>query len=213
MSFRPAAGSTNSAFSVSELNLGSQGSVRLVRRWRFAPRAEARSQFVRAATGGKSRSRQFPACALLRASMRQLLVKYPLQYQSGVVAVQPVGTNMSFKQGRLWRAPALRHGTAPMPWTHQQRHRRQSAHAFRAWAAPRPTYESESRRRAEHIVSSAKRSARRGPESSRVARKVQPNPSLKRSANGGPPGPRGRVVYHRPRGPGVPPSSPAYLKR
>jgi hypothetical protein len=38
---------------------------------------------------------------------------------------------------------------------------------------------------------------------------VEPNPSFKRSANGRPPGPRGRVAYHRPRGPGVLPSSPA----
>ena len=38
---------------------------------------------------------------------------------------------------------------------------------------------------------------------------LRPNPSLKRSANGRPPGPRGRAVYHRPRGPGVLPSSPA----
>ena len=36
-----------------------------------------------------------------------------------------------------------------------------------------------------------------------------PNPSLKRSANGVPPGPRGRAVYHRPRGPAVTPPSPA----
>jgi hypothetical protein len=36
-----------------------------------------------------------------------------------------------------------------------------------------------------------------------------PNPSLKRSANGGPPGPRGALVYLAPRGPGVPPLSPA----
>ena len=40
-------------------------------------------------------------------------------------------------------------------------------------------------------------------------RRVLSNPSLKRSANGVPPGPRGRFVYHRPRGPGVTPSSPA----
>ena len=36
-----------------------------------------------------------------------------------------------------------------------------------------------------------------------------PNPSLKRSPNGGPPGPRVLHVYHRPRGPGVPPLGPA----
>jgi hypothetical protein len=35
-----------------------------------------------------------------------------------------------------------------------------------------------------------------------------PNPSLKLSPNGVPPGPRGRAVYHRPRGPGVTPSVP-----
>ena len=209
MSFRPAAGSTNSAFSVSELNLGSQGSVRLVRRWRFAPRAEARSQFVRAATGGKSRSRQFPACALLRASMRQLLVKYPLQYQSGVVAVQPVGTSTSFEQGRLWRAPALCQGAAPMPWAHQHRHRRQSAHAFRAWAAPRHTYDDQTLRRGKPIVAPTKPSAMQRAKSSRVRGQVQPNPSLKRSANGGPPGPRSGAVYHPLRGPGVPPLAPA----
>jgi hypothetical protein len=40
-----------------------------------------------------------------------------------------------------------------------------------------------------------------------------PNPSLKLSPNGVPPGPRGRAVYHRPRGPGVTPSVPAYLER
>jgi hypothetical protein len=36
-----------------------------------------------------------------------------------------------------------------------------------------------------------------------------PNPSLKLSPNGRPSGPRGRVVYHRPHGPAVPPSVPA----
>jgi hypothetical protein len=36
-----------------------------------------------------------------------------------------------------------------------------------------------------------------------------PNPSLKLRPNGVPPGPRGRVVYHRPHGPGVTPSVPA----
>jgi hypothetical protein len=36
----------------------------------------------------------------------------------------------------------------------------------------------------------------------------RPNPSLKLSPNGVPPGPRGRAVYHRPRGPGVTPSAP-----
>ena len=36
-----------------------------------------------------------------------------------------------------------------------------------------------------------------------------PNPSLKLRPNGVPPGPRGRAVYHRPRGPGVTPSVPA----
>ena len=39
-------------------------------------------------------------------------------------------------------------------------------------------------------------------------RRVVANPSLNRSANGRPPGPRGRVLHHRPRGPGVLPSSP-----
>ena len=39
--------------------------------------------------------------------------------------------------------------------------------------------------------------------------KVAPNPSFKRSANGRPPGPRGRLAYHCPRGPGVLPLSPA----
>lgn len=40
-------------------------------------------------------------------------------------------------------------------------------------------------------------------------RQAMPNPSLKRRAIGRPPGPRGRTVYHRPRGPGVLPLSPA----
>jgi hypothetical protein len=34
------------------------------------------------------------------------------------------------------------------------------------------------------------------------------NPSLKRRDTGVPPGPRGRAVYHRPRGPAVTPPSP-----
>ncbi len=42
---------------------------------------------------------------------------------------------------------------------------------------------------------------------------MTPNHSLKRSANGRPPGPRAAFVYHAPLGPGVLPSSPAYLKR
>ena len=209
MSFCTAACSANSAFSFSELNLRSQSSVRLGRRWRFAPRAEARSRFVRAATGGKSRSRQLPACALLRANMRRLLVKYPLQYQSGVLAVQPAGTNTSFEQGRLWRAPALRQRAAPMPWAHQQRHRRQSAHAFPAWAAPRHTYDGQTRRRGKPIVAPTKPSATQRAKSSGVRGQMQPNPSLKRSANGGPPGPRSGAVYHPLRGPGVPPLAPA----
>lgn len=40
-------------------------------------------------------------------------------------------------------------------------------------------------------------------------RVATPNPSLKLSANGKPLGPRGHLVYHRLRGPGVSPSSPA----
>jgi hypothetical protein len=47
----------------------------------------------------------------------------------------------------------------------------------------------------------------------RAAQRERPNPSVKRSANGGPPGPRGFQVHFPPRGPGVPPSSPAYLER
>ena len=44
----------------------------------------------------------------------------------------------------------------------------------------------------------------------RVSRKAAlPNPSLKLRPNGVPPGPRGRAVYHQPRGPGVTPSVPA----
>ena len=42
---------------------------------------------------------------------------------------------------------------------------------------------------------------------------LRPNPSVKRSDNGGPPGPQGAVVYLAPRGPSVPPLSPAYLER
>jgi hypothetical protein len=38
---------------------------------------------------------------------------------------------------------------------------------------------------------------------------AMPNPSLKLRPNGVPPGPRGRAVYHQPRGPGVTPSVPA----
>ena len=171
MSFRTNAGSANSVVSPGEQRRHTPGAVWLVRRWRFAPRAEARSQFVRAATGGKSRSRQCRPCALQRADMRRPIVKYALQYKSRVLAASPGRTNTGFERGKLWRAPALRRGAAPMPWTHRQQHRRQSAHAFRAWAAPRPTYESESRRRAEHIVSSTKPSAMRGPQPSRFARK------------------------------------------
>jgi hypothetical protein len=40
-------------------------------------------------------------------------------------------------------------------------------------------------------------------------RAAMPNPSLKLSPNGVPPGPRPRIAYHRPRGPGVTPSWPA----
>jgi hypothetical protein len=43
--------------------------------------------------------------------------------------------------------------------------------------------------------------------------RTRPNPSLKRSANGRAPGPRSRVVYHRFCGPGVLPSSPAWVER
>ena len=47
------------------------------------------------------------------------------------------------------------------------------------------------------------------PKENRWPCAVMPNPSLKLSPNGVPPGPRGRAVYHRPRGPGVTPSVPA----
>lgn len=46
------------------------------------------------------------------------------------------------------------------------------------------------------------------------SRTAWPNPSVKRSANGVPPGPRYSAgVHYLQRGPGVTPSSPAYLKR
>ena len=146
---------------------------------------------------------------LPRANIRRLLVKYPLQCQSGVLAVQPVGTNTSFEQGSLWRAPAMRHGATPMLRAHQQRHRRQSAHAFPALARPRLTYEGQTLRRGKPIVASTNPSAMRRAKSSRIRRQVQPNPSLKRSANGGPPGPVCGVPHFPQPGPGVPPLSPA----
>ena len=40
-----------------------------------------------------------------------------------------------------------------------------------------------------------------------------PNPSVKRTRNGVAPGPRGRVVYLRPHGPGATPLRAAYLER
>ena len=46
-----------------------------------------------------------------------------------------------------------------------------------------------------------------------VARRVAPNPSVKRTRNGVAPGPRGRVVYPRPHGPGATPLRAAYLER
>jgi len=42
---------------------------------------------------------------------------------------------------------------------------------------------------------------------------VRPNPSVKRTRNGVAPGPRGRVVYPRPHGPGATPLRAAYLER
>lgn len=45
----------------------------------------------------------------------------------------------------------------------------------------------------------------------RAEHQVQPNSSLRRSANGWSPSPRGDVVHHVPRGPGVHPSSPGQL--
>jgi hypothetical protein len=41
-----------------------------------------------------------------------------------------------------------------------------------------------------------------------LMRRVPPSTSFNRSANGWPPGPRGALVHHAPRGPGVHPSSP-----
>ena len=43
--------------------------------------------------------------------------------------------------------------------------------------------------------------------------KVWPNPSVKRTRNGVAPGPRGRVVYPRPHGPGATPLRAPYLAR
>ncbi len=43
----------------------------------------------------------------------------------------------------------------------------------------------------------------------RVGRGALPNPSFKRTANGASPWPRGRVVYHRPRGQGATPLAAA----
>jgi hypothetical protein len=52
------------------------------------------------------------------------------------------------------------------------------------------------------------------PRIERAARRVLPNPSVKRSAAGRPPGPVWRYAVHcRQTGPGVLPSSPAYLER
>jgi len=39
---------------------------------------------------------------------------------------------------------------------------------------------------------------------------LRANPSVEARPNGGPPGPRSREAYHRPRGPGVPPSAPPH---
>ncbi len=50
---------------------------------------------------------------------------------------------------------------------------------------------------------SAHRAATRN--AGRRQRKVRPNTSFKRTRNGMAPGPRGRLVYHRPRGPGSTP--------
>jgi hypothetical protein len=49
--------------------------------------------------------------------------------------------------------------------------------------------------------------------SKRGPRRVLPNPSVKRTRNGVAPGPRGRVVYPRPHGPGATPLRAAYLER
>jgi len=54
-----------------------------------------------------------------------------------------------------------------------------------------------------------------GAPRARCALRLQPrpNPSVNARPSGGPPGPRCRVVHHRPRGPGVPPLVPRYLER
>ena len=164
--------------------------VQLVCRWRFAPRAEARSQFVHAATGGKSSSRQFQACALVRTNLMRPVVKYPLPYKSGVFATRQVSSGTKASSG----VPP-RYSPAPTPLPRGPRFG--------------PRHEGQYLRRGKPIAAPTKPSAMQRANSSSLRRQVQPNPSLKRSTNGVPPGPRGGAGYHPPRWPGVPPLAPA----
>ena len=106
MGVRNVVGFTNSVSTLRRPNPSVRTVVQLARRWRFAPRAEARSQFNQAAKGGRFRPSR------------------------GRVATLRACVNNYREQGCLRHAPALRHGAAPTLPAHHRQHRRRGAHAF-----------------------------------------------------------------------------------
>ena len=185
MGVRTVVGFTSSVSTLRRPNSKICAVVQLVRRWRFTPRAEARSQFSQAANGGR-----FTPCRCH-------------------FAASPTGVGYRREQSRLQSAPALRHGAAPTSATHHWRHRRRGAHAFRVWAAFLCAEVGPSVHGHEPVVHLTLFSMPWRAKVSRTSCRVQPNPSLKRSANGRPPSPVRwySVHFHRP-GLGVLPSPP-----
>ena len=128
MCVRTAVGSTSSVSPSGGQNTPIGAGVLLVRRWRFAPRAEAQSQFSQAAKGGKPRAAQLRLASMWPANVGRM---------RAMPATPSPQENSHPEQCRSQHAPALRRSAAPTLAAGQQRHRRLGAHAFRVWAASR----------------------------------------------------------------------------
>ena len=200
MGVRNVVGFTNSDSTLRRPNSNIRAVVLLVRRWRFAPRAEARSQFNQTARGRTpAPSRIHRAVQLHQNIWRALTWRFTRQ----------AGERHLLQEAYLPLAPALRHGAAPTLATHHRRHRRRGAHAFRVWVASRRADEGPSEYGHEPVAHLALLSIPWQAKASHPSCWVQPNPSLKRSANGTPPGPVCGMLHSPQPGPGGMPSAPA----
>ena len=205
MSFRTASGLANSAFLQNGHYTRVSVGVQLVRRWRFAPCAEARCQFGRAATGGRSTPRQFQVVVSGERIWRNHLAsnRCGMSSKAALRSVSPLKSPLRAK----------RSVACPGPAAQRLCHRRGSSGIGARAPMPLPLHgQLVAHERKKRLLSSStgRFCQQNVGQSVALFHRVQPNPSLKRSANGRPPGPVWRYAVHfRQPGPGVLPSSPA----